>query len=123
VKDLQTTYANPRLAAMRKLRGKTNKNERRLGRLTQAGGNNTKTTTVLNREKRITSPSSNSAYLREVMDRLFVVRKNVSNVYVRQLFKQRYRYKTFFFSIPRKRRVDATNRSFFSEKKKRTRLV
>jgi len=125
VKDLQTTYTNPRLATMRKLRGKTNKNERRLGRLTQAGNNTAAPTIskVLNREKRIAAPSSKPTYLREVMDRLFVLRKNASNVSVRQLFKQRYRYKTFFFSISRKRRVDATNRSFLSEKKKRTRLV
>jgi hypothetical protein len=120
-KDIQTTYANPRLATMRKLRGKTNKNERRLGRLqTSTTTTNTSTTVskVLDREKRIATPSK-STYLREVMDRLFVVGQKSGNVSVRQLFKQRYRYKTFFFSS-RKRRVDATNRSFFSEKKKRT---
>jgi tRNA/tmRNA/rRNA uracil-C5-methylase (TrmA/RlmC/RlmD family) len=106
---------------MRKLRGKTNKNERRLGRLqTSTTTTNTSTTVskVLDREKRIATPSK-STYLREVMDRLFVVGQKSGNVSVRQLFKQRYRYKTFFFSS-RKRRVDATNRSFFSEKKKRT---
>lgn len=120
VTDLQTTYTNPRLVAMRKLRGKHEKNARRLERLAQS--TNTTTTTVLDRTRRIVAPSEPafSNYLREVTDQLFTFQKRSKHVSVRKLFKQRYRYKTFFFSS-RKRRVEE-NRSF-SEKKKRARTV
>tara|TARA_Y100000389_G_scaffold32461_1_gene27584 strand:- start:2735 stop:4327 length:1593 start_codon:yes stop_codon:yes gene_type:complete len=120
VTDIQTTYTNPRLVTMRKLRGKHEKNARRLERLAQS--TNTTTTTVLDRTRRIVAPSEPafSNYLREVTDRIFTVQKKLKHVSVRKLFKQRYRYKTFFFSS-RKRRVEE-NRSI-SEKKKRARTA